>query len=384
MSREASGTCGSERGGVVDSYVQPIRDSAVYMDDLGPVRSQTSNESLKGLTLSVDGRVGAITLTNESLYIQYKSRHSDACRCFGNGGHEDIPFDEIFGTELNGVTKSRWQGYPFSENMYELCLYTLKKSTRNSSVWFPRRVIFKSAAEKVIEKVHMVVQDALQRYTCRPKNLLVFVNPYGGSKRAMSVYEHNVLPILEKAHIRYSMHMTQYRGHAKQLMEGLTEKELEELDGIVAVGGDGLFHELVNALLGMYSDTRFTSRHIEKIKLGHIPAGSTDAVACTLYGTRSACTAAMHIALGDCTPLDVLRIDSGGGETRYAVSMASYGYMGDLMAASETLRWMGPVRYDIVGAKMLALNKSYNTTIEYLPAPEVCCFTLLFPACCSK
>lgn len=35
------------------------------------------------------------------------------------------------------------------------------------------------------------------------------------------------------------------------------------------------------------------------------------AVACTLNGTRSAFTAAMHIALGDACPLDVLRIDSG-------------------------------------------------------------------------
>lgn len=35
-------------------------------------------------------------------------------------------------------------------------------------------------------------------------------------------------------------------------------------------------------------------------------------VACTLNGTRSAFTAAMHIALGDACPLDVLRVDEGG------------------------------------------------------------------------
>lgn len=47
------------------------------------------------------------------------------------------------------------------------------------------------------------------------------------------------------------------------------------------------------------------------LRVGHIPAGSTDAVACTLNGTRSAFTAAMHIALGDACPLDVLRVDEG-------------------------------------------------------------------------
>ena len=36
-----------------------------------------------------------------------------------------------------------------------------------------------------------------------------------------------------------------------------------------------------------------------QLRLGHIPAGSTDAVAYSLNGTRSAATAALHVALGD-------------------------------------------------------------------------------------
>lgn len=36
-----------------------------------------------------------------------------------------------------------------------------------------------------------------------------------------------------------------------------------------------------------------------KVRLGHIPAGSTDAVAYSLNGTRAQETAALHIALGD-------------------------------------------------------------------------------------
>ena len=37
----------------------------------------------------------------------------------------------------------------------------------------------------------------------------------------------------------------------------------------------------------------------DRLRLGHIPAGSTDAVAYSLNGTRSQMTAALHIALGD-------------------------------------------------------------------------------------
>jgi len=373
MSREGSlsGKYSERVVGAIDSCISPPDVGSQYQGAVSKASTTKHDVGfLKGVTMSVDGREAVVTITDESVCIQYGSKSSGVCRCLGRES-EYIDFDEVLTTELNGMKKSRWQGYPFSENMYEMCLYTFSKSAQKSSVWFPRRIVFKSAAEKVIEKLHIVIQNAVKRFDCRPKKLLVVVNPYGGSRRATSVYEHNVLPILEKAGIRYSTHMTKYRGHAKDILNTLTKSELEELDGIVAVGGDGLFHELVNALLSMYSDERFKSQHVEKIKLGHIPAGSTDAVACTLYGTRSAFTAAMHIVLGDSMPLDVLRIDSGGGTTKYAVSMASYGYTGDLMEASETLRWMGPMRYDVVGAKMLALNKSYSTTIEYLPAPEV-------------
>lgn len=151
----------------------------------------------------------------------------------------------------------------------------------------------------------------------------------------------------------------------------LTRNELASLDGVLAVGGDGLFHEIVNALLLMRSRSDECANLANTIKVGHIPAGSTDAVACTLNGTRSAFSASMRVALGDGVPLDVVRIDSVDGKTEFAVSMASYGFMGDLMAESERMRWMGPIRYEVVGARMLAANRSYEARIEYLPAPEV-------------
>ena len=50
------------------------------------------------------------------------------------------------------------------------------------------------------------------------------------------------------------------------------------------------------------------------------------------------------------TGLDVMRVDMGNGEHRFAACVASYGYMGDLMATSEKLRCLGPARYGLAGA----------------------------------
>ena len=65
------------------------------------------------------------------------------------------------------------------------------------------------------------------------------------------------------------------------------------------VGGDGLFQEIMNGLLDLRSQGSQMAALAAGMRLGHIPAGSTDAVAYSIHGTRSQLTAALHIALGD-------------------------------------------------------------------------------------
>ena len=55
-----------------------------------------------------------------------------------------------------------------------------------------------------------------------------------------------------------------------------------------------------------------------------------------------------------------MRIDMSSGEHRYAVCVASYGYMGDLMRTSERLRFMGPIRYGLAGAWTLLRGATYE------------------------
>ena len=65
------------------------------------------------------------------------------------------------------------------------------------------------------------------------------------------------------------------------------------------VGGDGLFQEALNGLLLLRARSPELGDLAARMRLGHIPAGSTDAVAYSLNGTRAELTAALHVALGD-------------------------------------------------------------------------------------
>lgn len=99
--------------------------------------------------------------------------------------------------------------------------------------------------------------------------------------------------------------------------------------GIVCVGGDGIFHECLNGILEARAAATASTAPgaaelaalLGSLRLAHIPAGSTDAVACTLHGSRSPWTAAMHVCLGDSSPLDVLRVDTTS-TTKFASCIA--------------------------------------------------------------
>lgn len=106
--------------------------------------------------------------------------------------------------------------------------------------------------------------------------------------------------------------MTERANHAR---DHLRTDPLEGVDGVICVGGDGMFSELFNGLLlrsmdenkkdEPESETESFEVHAPKIRIGLIPGGSTNAVALSLYGTTDVVTAAMHILLGDRRNIDV-------------------------------------------------------------------------------
>lgn len=80
----------------------------------------------------------------------------------------------------------------------------------------------------------------------RPKRLLLFVNPFGGKKRALRIYDGTVKPILQMAGIDASVVISQ---RSNQIRDFIMTQSLEHFDGIVCIGGDGTFSELFNGII---------------------------------------------------------------------------------------------------------------------------------------
>ncbi|EEC11624.1 ceramide kinase, putative, partial [Ixodes scapularis] len=186
----------------------------------------------------------------------------------------------------------------------------------------------------------------------RPRRLLVLVNPFGGRKRAPRIYQRKVAPIFQLAGIAVQLVSNETEHYAGVRQCGCPLARCR----VVCVGGDGMVNEVVNGVLlrsqrdaGVEANDAGACLRPAALKVGVIPAGSTDALVCTTTGEDSPTTSALLIVMGAEVAVDVASIHCGDRLVRYSAGFLSYGFFGDNIKASEKFRWMGPLRYSWTG-----------------------------------
>ncbi|XP_053681245.1 ceramide kinase [Anopheles nili] len=269
-------------------------------------------------------------------------------------------------------------------NLNYLIIHYAALVSMKSNRWRVKSVALYNSEQRIVELWCNRLTNDLRELN-RPKNLLLFLNPYGGKKNALALYERFAKPLFRLADVDINLIITQ---RAQQIYDIVTSKGivLDNYDGLVCCGGDGTFAELFNGLvtrtmMDLGIDINYPS-YLPKpnIPIGIIPAGSTDTVACCLNGTTDIKTSIIHIILGQHSGLDISAVydtDTSArdstiqpmvSETRPRLlklfaSALSYGYLGDIAYDSEKYRWMGPKRYDYSGFKKFIANRGYNAEI---------------------
>ncbi|MBT2690513.1 diacylglycerol kinase family lipid kinase [Bacillus sp. ISL-47] len=106
------------------------------------------------------------------------------------------------------------------------------------------------------------MKPPLQQRTDKMRPTIFIINPQAKNGYCQKVWR-KVEQVLQHENVPYSASRTEYRGHAKEMAEYYAEQACGQRLSIIAVGGDGTLHEVINGT-AMYPN----------VTVGFIPGGS--------------------------------------------------------------------------------------------------------------
>lgn len=164
--------------------------------------------------------------------------------------------------------------------------------------------------------------------------IALIVNPRIGSKKTK-----NILQLAEKrlkeADIRFDLFVTQYNGHAAEIIKTMP---LSEYDGIMSVGGDGTNYHVLNGLLKYHYDA-------ELPPLGIIPAGRGNSFAKDL-GIHTIEDGFAALSSRTTRAVDVCRFTQGE-DVYFFVNLMGLGFVTDAAKTAVRFGWTGDLSYVI-------------------------------------
>ncbi len=108
---------------------------------------------------------------------------------------------------------------------------------------------------------------------------------------------------------------TVYPGHASEIAEGSCSQGYKT---VVAVGGDGTIHEVINGLMAIPAEKR--------PRLGIVPVGSGNDFACTMNITRNSDEALRKVFSGTPQLIDVGSVQDESGRKEYWMNTLGMGF----------------------------------------------------------
>eukprot|EP00298_Acanthocystis_sp_HF-20_P014567 c20821_g1_i2.p1 GENE.c20821_g1_i2~~c20821_g1_i2.p1 ORF type:complete len:457 (+),score=161.56 c20821_g1_i2:37-1371(+) len=245
-----------------------------------------------------------------------------------------------------------------------VCIWTYRKVKAKpvrGYKWKLKKLNFEFESAQSAENWSQSIKSAIPFRSQRPKNLLVFINPYGGKRRAVKIWN-GVEPIFKVAGIEVEVILTQRANHAFDYIKEAPIESLKKYDGIIAVGGDGMFREITGGLLA-----RDILSESNIVPVGIIAAGSTDTIAFTMAGTNDPTTLSLQIIFGETQSMDIVSVEQEGnyGPRAIATNFMGFGFFGEVIHESEKLRSFGPLRYDIAGFFSFCKHHTWKASISF-------------------
>lgn len=190
------------------------------------------------------------------------------------------------------------------------------------------------------------------------KKFKIIINPNSGRGVSRRVWS-SVSCLFEACEV--SVSYTERRFHATEIVQSLN---LREYEGILVISGDGLVHEVINALC-----KRENGDLDRMYPIGVIPAGSANALAqtvCEKSGEPVSAEVCAFLAIkGKPVPFDISLVKFDSGLTVYSFLSVFWAFIADVDIGSEKCRCCGACRFDLYGFWRVLALKRYHGSITW-------------------
>ena len=254
----------------------------------------------KGINVEYSKRPGALatlfnsTKTTEFIPIQNViSVRSKDCsnssqlskrRNLGGSFSSWRKLNQILSMTSSPIKKNPLEKYPLVDTilacpMEQRCgnvmvIHYVKKPDDGSNKWWKNSICLYQTDTTIITTWKKDLEQAIAEVSIdRPQKLLIFINPYGGKQEGKNIFYKKVAPLLHLSGVKYELIVTEGANHAKELLQICS---LDGIDGVISVGGDGMFSEIFSGLLlrAVHQNNWDFSRLSQAmLRVGVIPAG---------------------------------------------------------------------------------------------------------------
>ncbi|KAK5778874.1 hypothetical protein RI543_003801 [Arxiozyma heterogenica] len=190
----------------------------------------------------------------------------------------------------------------------------------------------------------------------KEKSILIIINPYGGSGKALQRFNKKIKPILDASpFIKYEIAFTKYYQHAIDIAR---EIDVDSFDTIACCSGDGIPNEVIN---GLYQRPD-RARAFNKICVTQLPCGSGNAMSISCHWTMNPSYSTLCLLKSIESRIDVMCCQQPSYVDKYprlSFLSQTLGVIAESDINTEFIRWMGPVRFDIGVAFNILKYKKY-------------------------
>ncbi len=182
----------------------------------------------------------------------------------------------------------------------------------------------------------------------KKKQMLLVINSRSGKGQIKNKLV-DILDLFIKAGYQVQVHITQKPLDAKQAVKRLGGRK----DLIVCSGGDGTLNETVSGIMEL----------AKPVKLGYIPAGSTNDFAASLKIPRNMLAAAHGAVEGEDFPIDI----GCFCRDRYFVYVAGFGAFTEVsyLTPQDKKNVLGHQAYVLEGVRSLTSIKAYEMKVDW-------------------